>query len=58
MNSLKITKSNIVLLLDSMNIPAEYVTELDYEPELLLTVDCQYGEGYVQKFAAKISSVL
>lgn len=51
--NLKITKSNIVLLLDSMNIPAEYVTELDYVPELLLTVDCQYGEGNVQKFDAE-----
>ena len=51
--NLKITKSNIILLLDSMNIPAENVTELDYVPELLLTVDCQYGEGNVQKFDAE-----
>lgn len=50
---MKITKSNIILLLDSMNIPAENVTELDYVPELLLTVDCQYGEGNVQKFDAE-----
>lgn len=47
-----ISKSNMVLLLREYEIPVEYVTELD-APELLLTVDCQYGEGNVQKFPAK-----
>lgn len=48
----KITKSNIVLLLEELQIPVEYVTTLE-RPELLITVDCQYGEGNVQKFEAE-----
>ena len=48
----KITKSNILLMLSSLNIPLEYVTELE-KPELLITVDCQYGEGNVTKFEAE-----
>ena len=37
----EITKSNLVLLKETYNIPSEYVTALDTEPELLVTVDCQ-----------------
>lgn len=48
----EITKSNILLLIRELEIPVEYVKELE-EPELLLMVDCQYGEGNVQKFPAK-----
>ena len=48
----RITKSNIVLLLEELKIPVEYVTELE-KPELLITVDCQYGEGNVQRFEAE-----
>lgn len=48
----KISKSNICLMLSLLNIPLEYVTELN-PPELLLTVDCQYGEGNVAKFDAE-----
>ncbi len=46
-----ISKSNMVLLIEELGIPVEYVTSLD-KPELLITVDCQYGEGNVQKFEA------
>ncbi|MDE6909820.1 MAG: DHH family phosphoesterase, partial [Lachnospiraceae bacterium] len=51
----KITKSNICMLLDKLHIPAEYLNEPDVSvgiPELLLTVDCQYGEGNVQHMDA------
>lgn len=48
----RITKSNIRLMLSLLNIPLEYVTELE-PPELLVTVDCQYGEGNVAKFEAE-----
>ncbi len=48
----KITKSNMMLMIKELEIPIEYVQEID-EPELLLLVDCQYGEGNVQKFNAK-----
>lgn len=48
----QITKSNIVLLLDELQIPVEYVAELE-KPELLIMVDCQYEEGNVQRFEAE-----
>ena len=47
-----IGKSNMILLISELEIPIEYVSELD-NPELLITVDCQYGEGNVQKFEAQ-----
>lgn len=50
--SFKITKSNMVILIDTLKIPVEFVTELD-NPELLITVDCQYGEGNVTHFEAQ-----
>ena len=48
----KIQKSNMVLMINELNIPVEYVDEID-EPELLLTVDCQYKEGNVYRLSAK-----
>ncbi len=51
----KITKSNMRILIDSLKIPAEYLNEPGFSletPELLLTVDCQYGEGNVQQIEA------
>ena len=47
-----IGKSNMILLISELDIAIEYVSELD-NPELLITVDCQYGEGNVQKFEAQ-----
>ena len=48
----KMTKSNMVLMVNELNIPLEYVKKLD-KPELLITVDCQYGEGNVTPFEAE-----
>lgn len=50
--SYQITKSNMVLMIRDLEIPVEYVETLE-APELLITVDCQYGEGNVTKFEAK-----
>lgn len=47
-----IGKSNMLLMISELKIPVEYVTTLD-KTELLLTVDCQYGEGNVQRFEAE-----
>lgn len=47
----QVTKPNLVLMLDRLDIPAEYVTELP-ECDLLITTDCQYGEGNVTRFEA------
>ena len=50
----KIKKSNMLLLLKELEIPAEYIKNPEDLgiPELLLTVDCQYGEGNVSHFEA------
>lgn len=44
-----ISKSNLKLLVSALKIPIEHVSELEQIPELLITVDCQYGEGNVGK---------
>lgn len=46
-----VQKKNLVLMMEELKIPAEFVTELK-KPELLITVDCQYGESNVTKFEA------
>ena len=53
-----IQKSNLTLMVEKLHVPIEHVEYLDHEPELLLTVDCQYGERNVQKFAAKNVAVI
>lgn len=47
-----ISKSNMKLMISELDIPLEYVQELNC-PELLLTADCQYGQGNVQHFDAQ-----
>ena len=46
-----ISKSNMKLMISELKIPIEYVRELD-KPQLLITVDCQYGQGNVERFEA------
>ncbi len=43
----RIHKSNLMIMLDELNIPVSYVEKLDRRPELLVTVDCQYGQKNV-----------
>lgn len=50
--AMRMKKSNMLLMVRELKIPVEYVTELE-KPELLLTVDCQYGEGNVAHFEAE-----
>lgn len=47
--NMQITKNNLLLMKNLFKIPLEYVERLS-KPELLITVDCQYGEGNVTKF--------
>ena len=65
----QIRKSNLVLLLENVAIPVEYVSPADIEsgvclPELgkensiLITVDCQYGAGNVTKILAMAVAVI
>lgn len=53
----QVKKSNLVLMIESLEIPIEYVKELD-RPELLITVDCQYGESNVTCFDAENVAVI
>lgn len=52
-----IAKSNLLLMKEVLEIPILHVEELE-APELLVTVDCQYGERNVQKFEAKNIAVI
>ena len=55
----KITKPNVKLMLEKLEIPIEYVDPCDRRKhELLLTVDCQYGAGNVTKFATENCAIL
>ena len=53
-----IQKSNLSLMVEELHVPIEHVERLDHVPELLLTVDCQYGERNVQRFEAKTVAVI
>lgn len=48
----EIHKPNLVLLVEKLEIPIEFVTDL-IPPQALVTVDCIYGNGNVTKFAAE-----
>ncbi len=55
----KIQKTNVVLLVESCSIPIEFVEpETDFGDVLLITVDCQYGEGNVSKCTAKNVAII
>ncbi|MCM1189660.1 MAG: DHH family phosphoesterase [bacterium] len=47
----QIQKSNLVRMTQILKIPLEYVQEIG-KPDLLIMVDCQYGQRNVQKFSA------
>lgn len=55
-----IRKSNLVMLVRELEIPIENVSHINSkEPaELLITVDCQYGEGNVTYYPAKNVAVI
>ncbi len=48
----EIRKPNLLIMIDRLGIPIEYVTELKYTPELLVTADCIHGETNVTDFSA------
>ena len=49
---LPVSKSNMRLFISKLAIPVEHVEALN-NPELLITVDGQYGQGNVQQFEAQ-----
>ena len=55
----EISKCNLVLMTMCLGIDAKHVKKkLPKTPELLVTVDCQYGEGNVTHFNAKNVAVI
>ena len=49
----KITKPNLLIMIERLGIPIEYAESIDYVPDLLLTADCIHGENNVTDFPAK-----
>ena len=49
----EIQKSNLMIMLDELKVPVSYEPDLSKVPELLITVDCQYGQKNVTKTDAK-----
>lgn len=57
----KIQKSNLVLMVDLLNIPIEYIEpkeEAEYRSGLLITADCQYGAGNVTRIEADVVAII
>ena len=55
-----IRKSNLVMMIKDLGIPIENVrhTSSENPAELLITVDCQYGEGNVTHYPAETVAVI
>ena len=47
----EVSKINLILMIEHLNIEVEHVTKI-HKPELLITVDCQYGQSNVTHFEA------
>lgn len=55
----KIQKANLMLMIQECGIPIKYVKDTEYQPkELLITVDCQYGEGNVTTLKANKVAII
>lgn len=57
----KIRKSNLMLMIEKLKIPVEYVDLTIERPEikgLLITVDCQWGAGNITAFKADHTAVI
>jgi len=52
-----ISKPNLVELIKGLEIPIVYTTDFSAQ-ELLITVDCQYGAGNIQKFDAPYPAMI
>ena len=53
-----IQKSNLTIMLDKLKIPVSYEPDFSDTPELLITVDCQYGQRNVTKTPAKHIAII
>ena len=53
-----VKKSNLCIMIDRLNIPVSYEPDFMPVPELLVTVDCQYGERNVTRTEADTVAVI
>jgi len=54
---IKITKPSLLMFIESLEAEVEFVSEIP-PADLLITVDCQYGAGNVEKFPCKKFAVI
>ena len=54
----KIQKSNLMIMKEALEIPVSYEPDFDRVPELLVTVDCQYGQKNVTLTKADTVAVI
>ena len=54
----KIQKSNLKIMLEELFIPITYEPDFDEKPELLITVDCQYGQRNVTTTRAQNIAII
>lgn len=54
----RITKSNLRIMMDELEIPVTYEPEFDKVPELLVNVDCQYGQRNVTTTPARNIAII
>jgi len=54
----KITKPSLLIFMEALGIEAEFVSQIPANTELLITIDCQYGAGNVQKFPCETFAII
>ena len=54
----QIQKLNLITMVEKLDIPVVYAPFISEDPELLITVDCQYGEKNVTKTGCKRFAVI
>ncbi len=54
----QIQKSNLIIMLTELEIPISYEPETEEVPDLLITVDCQYGQRNVTKTRARTIAII
>ncbi len=54
----KVTKDNLLLMMEKLNIPLEHVRRADAEAELLITVDCRAGQRNVSALPYQTLAVI
>lgn len=53
-----ITKSNLLIMVEELNIPVQYAPEYDHVPDVLLVCDCQYGQRNVTMTKARYVAII